>query len=203
MPGPEYSAAQVVARTTLLSESAQHRLRPEMTPRQFLDALREAEHHVDGLRYLPHLLDRRRAVWWACLCCFDAYRDGMPPALSASLAAVLRWVAEPSEAHRQACHDGDEMPALNRVEACLRMAAHWSAGSMLPPHLPEVLPPPDLTAQLCTGAVLLAAASHGMFEIADRHRLYLHLGYEVLDDRLPWSVARTPAAPPSTLAGVA
>lgn len=182
-----YPSAEVIARTTSLSGAGRARLRPGASPRQCLDALRGAGLHADAVLYLPHLLDKRRAVWWACLCCFDAYRDRLTPAVGKALTAALHWVHEPTDAHRQACRGGAEDPKLNTADGCLRLAAYWSAGSLLPPPLPETPPPAELTAQLSAAAVLIAAASRGMFEIAARHTLALDLGYEVLDGQLLWA----------------
>lgn len=168
--------------------------RSDMTGREFLDTLRGRACHVDGLHVLPHLLERRRAVWWACLCCFDAYRDAVTPAQAEAFAVTLGWLRQPSEANRLACLDRNgAQPGLNSAESCLRMSACWSGGSLASADLPEVMPPPDLTARLSAAAVLIAASSGGMFVVARRHRLYLDLGYEILEGRLPWQAA-SPAA---------
>jgi hypothetical protein len=182
-----YPSARVIAETAPLSREALALLGDLADPRDCLETLRAAGLHGDCLVFLPHILDRRRAVWWACLCCFDAYRDGMPPALADALERALRWLFAPSDSHRDACRGEARPLPLNSPENCLRMAVVWSGGSLAPPTLPEVPPPPDLTARCSSGAVLIAAASRGTFEIADRHRLYVDLGYEVLDGRLMWT----------------
>jgi hypothetical protein len=193
----KYSSAEVITRTVSLTEEGRELLRSEWSPRECLDALREARLHVDCLKYLPHLLDRRCAVWWACICCFDAYRDEVTPELGNALSQVVRWVHEPTDSNRRACLDGDDSPDVDTSENCLRMAVVWSGGSMLAADLPEVLPPPDVTPQLSAGAVLLAAASRGIYELAACHHRYVHLGYGVLEGRLPWArhaERRQPAA---------
>lgn len=203
MATPKYSPADVIARTAPLSQTARALLRPGWSTQQSLDALRDAELHVDCLNYLPHVLDKRRAVWWACLCCFHGFGEAMSAALGDALTSALHWVEEPSEEHRRACLDNDEIRMIDSVENCLRMAVYWSGGSLLAPPLPELPPPPDVTPQLSTAAVLEAAASAGMFAIAERHRLYVDLGYEVLDGRLLWT-EREATMPAATIAaGVA
>ena len=71
------------------------------------EALRTEGLHADCLNYLPHFLDKRARVWWACLCCFDAYRDGV-----GGLATPWqrRSLHQPTETNRLACCDGVDIP---------------------------------------------------------------------------------------------
>ncbi|MGE3809825.1 MAG: hypothetical protein AB7K24_34605 [Gemmataceae bacterium] len=184
----EHPTLHELANDLALSAAARSALQPDLSRRAFLDRLNELGLHADALQLLPHLLERRRAVWWACLCCWDAYRDRLVPALEEALTLVLRWVDEPSEDTRCACDLGADV-VLNSAANCLRMAVCWSGGSMLPVDLPEVVPPPQVTAQLSTAAVLIAAASRGVVELADKHKLYLSLGIDVLEGELLWPAA--------------
>ena len=49
-------------------------MQPELTGRALLQRLQMAELRTDALKVLPHLLDKRAAVWWGCLCVCQAER---------------------------------------------------------------------------------------------------------------------------------
>ena len=56
--------------------------------------------HDDAIRYLAHALPKRNAVWWGCLCVWQAYRTGQSPKEKAALQAVITWLQEPDEGRR-------------------------------------------------------------------------------------------------------
>src|SRR5262245_54747407 len=77
-------------------------LRPGQTPQQYYRELRDRDFLADARRVLTHVLPKRRALWWACLCAADA--QSVKPARlgDAVIAAVTRFVVAPTEEHRRA-----------------------------------------------------------------------------------------------------
>src|SRR5438105_3542307 len=54
-------------------------LRPDLTPWQFLGRLLANEKYPDAIRFLVHMLPKRRAVWWGCLCVRSVSRPDLGP----------------------------------------------------------------------------------------------------------------------------
>lgn len=154
-------------------------LRDDQTPRQFVELLDQEEQHGDAIRFLAHALPKRLAVWWGCLCLWQAYRPEPSPAAASVLETALRWVREPSEAHRRAAEAPGRAAGLDSPAGCLGLAVFWSGGSMSKPEWPAVPPPPLLTAKTVAGAVLLAAAQSGLAPMrAQRRREFVALGLQ-------------------------
>jgi hypothetical protein len=172
-----------------LGDEAKDLLREGMTPRQYLDALLEKQHYIDALRFLAHALPKREAVWWACLCVRGVAGAGTPPPQTAALQAAERWVADPSEANRQACQGAAEAAGHGLPASCAAMAAFWSGGSMAPPNTPVVPPGETLTAHGAAGAALLAAVATEPQKVPEKQRMFLTQGLEVLAGTNRWKEA--------------
>jgi hypothetical protein len=185
-----------------LSRSARALLAVSDSPRAFLDRLRAQELDTDAVLVLPHLLPKRLAVWWGCLCAWSVARAGGDNAPAGgraqlrALRAAVRWVREPSEANRQLAVDRGQKVGMNTPAGCLALAAGWSGGSLSLPHLPVVPPPPELTARLVGAAVLLCAVVREPMQYQGRCRQFLLIGEDVAAGRLPCDPtgAQRPAA---------
>src|SRR6266436_6656134 len=112
-----------------------------------------------GAQALARWLPKREAVWWGCLCAWDAARPNPPPKEDAALRAVLRWIHEPTEANRRPLQTvSDAAGGTGSPAGCLALAAFFSAGSLTLPGLPVVPPPVEATAAAVAGAIMLTAA---------------------------------------------
>src|SRR5690349_18402967 len=69
----------------------------------FLMRLRRDQLRADAIRVLPHLLPKRRSIWWGALCVWQAHREQTNVASLAAMQAVFAWVSHPSEPRRRAC----------------------------------------------------------------------------------------------------
>jgi hypothetical protein len=180
-----------------LSDAAQPWVQPELTGRALFQRLQAAQLRTDALKVLPHLLDKQAAVWWGCLCVCQAERSFVN---EAALGAAVHWVYDPCETTRRlAGKVAEPAGGLQTPSGCLALAAFWSGGSMTPPELPTVAPPPYLTAKVVAGAVLLAGSRHALHHGEEIQQHFLDLGRDVAKGRLPWSsrepVARRAASP--------
>jgi hypothetical protein len=184
-----------VCRQLGLSEEAQA-LAGDCRPDEFFRRLRSEPLPADAIRLLPHLLPKRRAVWWGLLCVWHARRHDLSPEAVAALAATVQWIAEPVEAHRRACEAAAQRAGLKTSFGSLAMAAFWSEGNMSRPELPPVAPPPDLTAKVIGGVVLLAAAEHQPHRLLENYEQFLAIGEDVACGKLMWLApkAAEPAA---------
>lgn len=174
-----------IAKHVLLQELARRLLRPDLSPRAYFDRLIFHGLWVDAIRIFPHLLPNQSAMWWGCQCLWDVARCGDSAEAKDTLRAVLRWVVNPSEAHRQAAHPV-ERSALKTPWGCLAMAVAWSGGSLSDPGLPVVPPPQPATARMVSGAVLLAAVQREPMRYEERHRRFLDLGLQIAAGQNLW-----------------
>ena len=90
-PGPfakvDAKTAEEVCHRYPASDEAKGLLRPDLTPRQYLDLLVENGHPADACQFLAHALPKREAVWWACLCVGPFLGASPPPEHAAALKA--------------------------------------------------------------------------------------------------------------------
>src|SRR5690349_7350251 len=109
--------AAEVARPIQLGAAARALLADGLTPPAFLDLLLAAGELVDACRFLAHLLPRREAVWWACLCIRRVETPAGGEDAEAPLRAAEQWVADPSEDHRWAARRSAEAVELSTPAA--------------------------------------------------------------------------------------
>jgi len=152
------------------SDAAQHLLASNADAGTFLDALITQKLWRDAALLLAHGLQKRTAVWWACMACRRQRCDFQTncaenPDTSAremtAIEATERWVRDPQDKYRlAACNAGTV--AGNRSPAhWAAMAAFWSTGNMTPDSGVATSPPPFLYALAVVSALEFAAARCG------------------------------------------
>ena len=78
---------------------------------------------------------------------------------------------------------------LGTLAGCVALAAFVSGGSMSAPRLPEVPPPPTLSATVLSRALFAAAAVMAPTPRAQQHHDFFDLGLQVAHGRLHWTDA--------------
>lgn len=184
-PYPSLSASAIAAHVPL-RDVARSYLRADLSPRAYLELLLIEELWADAIRFLPHLLPRRGAVWWGCQCLWAALRPEVPAEVNQALRPVLAWIVDPSEENREAARPHDRSAALRSPSGCLRLAVTWSGGSLSDPGLPIVAPPPHATARMVSGAVLLAAVQRDAMRYEEKYRRFLDLGLHIAAGKNLW-----------------
>lgn len=184
-----------------LELGGRERLRPGMTPGQFIDALAEAGAFVDAIRFLAHALPKREAVWWACLCGRQVAGAKAPAAELEALAAAEAWVVAPTEANRRAAESKSELAGYGTAAGCAAVSAFWSGGSLGPPHVAAIPPGEHLTAHGASCSVMLAAVAAEPEQALEKFRAFLARGLQVARGEAPWPASTAvdprpePAAP--------
>ena len=152
-------SAGVLAPIGKLSEDARARLDPAVNVRAFLDTLRREGLFADAVSVLTHVLPRQYALAWGCECWLDGHAGTEPdPSDKSALAAAQRWLKEPTEEHRRAAFELADRLGYRTAAAWLAAAAGWAGGSILPPGQLEIPPPPGLSGEAVSAAVILTAA---------------------------------------------
>ncbi len=179
--GPPKTAAALCAAFNLKLKAPSLRwLRDELSPEAFYSLLARDESCLgDARSVLAYALPKRRALWWGCLCAWDAYRPQPPDDAAGALQTVARFVMSPNETDRRAAEAWARKLPRKSMEFCLASAAFYSGGSMLKPGLPHVPPRPMMTGRLVSLAVYLASLEPGPAGYRDRLKQYLAIGLEL------------------------
>jgi hypothetical protein len=177
---------RAVADRADLGAEAAALLRPNMTPRQYLDALLAAGRLLEAVRFLSWVLPRREAVWWACQCVRQVPRPQDAKSALAAVEAAERWAAAPTDDNRRAAFAAAEEADFGTPAGCAGAAAFWSGGSMAPPKQTAVPPAEHLMPGAVVNAVQLATVLHGPEKAAEKYRLFLALAVDVAAGKNRW-----------------
>ena len=116
----------------------------------------EKELFRDAIRLIAHLLPKREAIGWGCLCVRHILASQKDKALPDVQVAAERWVSAPNEENRWAAKQTADKEDPKTPSGLLAMAVFFAGPSMAPPNLQAVPPPEHATAEVVAGAVVLA-----------------------------------------------
>lgn len=131
-------------------------------------ALAAAGMTADAVSVLGQALDKRAAVWWACVAAryepagsdagaSNTAATDLPAAEAAALAAAESWVREPDTAKARAAFQAADGADMSSPAACAALAAFFAGESIAPPDVAPVPPPDHVAGLVSAGAVQLAA----------------------------------------------
>jgi hypothetical protein len=130
----------------------------DMEPMAFVAALENSATPEDAITFCAHVLDRRRAVWWALECSRQ-----LGPARNREDEIAIRtaetWVREPEEHRRLAALNIGLNGSRDLVGTWIALAAGSSGGTMKTGDLPGPPVPPQLCASAVRTAVLVALSA--------------------------------------------
>jgi hypothetical protein len=177
-----------ISATCKLSNRAVGLVAKHSAPVAYVEQLAREGLAADGLEFVAHWLPKRAAIWWGCLCLWHVRRPTLPAAEEAALRALVQWVRDPSETRRRALDAVAAAAGHMRTPAGgLACAAFFSGGSLAPPGLPVVAPPPDLTAHTVAQVLGVAALHTHSARAGETHRHFLELGLEVARGENRWN----------------
>jgi GNAT superfamily N-acetyltransferase len=155
------------------------------TPDALIDELAKQGKVQDALRLRAHLLPKRQAVWWGCLCVRQDVESPFPAPQVAALEAAEDWVREPDEDHRRVAEKRSEEAKYSGVGATLALSAFWSEGSIAPDGIDDVVADERLTSQ-GVAAALISAAYHGdPSKATKRTEAFLAKGKDMANGKIP------------------
>ncbi len=123
----------------------------------FLARLLDSPTPEEAATFAAHVLAPRHAVWWGHECLMRL-SDRLEPVDMEMLGHAADWVGDPVEEMRLAAARAAMACSSRTPGVWLAMAVAWSGGSMAPPDLPEVRPPPYLLGRGVNASVLSALA---------------------------------------------
>lgn len=127
-----------------------------LPPAAFFRLLRAAGRDREAALFLAQALPRYEAVAWA-MRALERLAPPRAPELGAALAAVRRWLADPSEPNRRAAGDNAGRTDPPAPATLCALAAFHAGGSVAPADLPAAPPPRGSTGRFAGAAVIAAA----------------------------------------------
>jgi len=177
-PRTQAKAAEI-CRAFEPSIEARQVLRDDLAADAYLALLYDGKLYDDALQFVVRWLPKRDAVWWGCLCVWKICRPELAGPQGAAMRAAVQWVLETNEENRRAAEKAAEAAGSATAAGCLALAAFWSVGSMAPAGLPEVQPPPDLTAKTVLAALAVASGQVEPARKKQYQRSFVRLAAEV------------------------
>jgi hypothetical protein len=178
------TASEICARL-YLDKAALGLLRPEMSPRGFLDALVEAKLYLAAIDFLAHALPSREAIWWGCLSLQRTFGNKLEPWERRALRITVQWVLQPDEANRAAAKQPAEVLGPASAAGSLAAAANQTGGSVGPPQGPPIPPSPFAPSRAVAIAIKLASTKCEATEIQGTQRSLIGLGMAIAEGRFP------------------
>ncbi|WP_420382724.1 DUF6931 family protein [Novosphingobium sp.] len=117
---------------------------------RFADLVRQGR-RADAVFFVAYALPRYECAVWGAQILLEA---GIADRHDPLMVAVLRWIDQPSDELRRHAGDLADATRRNSPARSLAHAVMMSGGSIAPPELPPVQPPPETCAALVAGAVL-------------------------------------------------
>jgi hypothetical protein len=177
------ATAAEVCQTVYIDKQAKKLLRPEMTPREFVEALMEKQQYMAAVDFMAHALPVRETIWWACLCLQHTCGDKLVPWEKAAAKAAARWVLQPTEENRIAAKHPAEVLGLTSPAGALAAAVDQTGGSIAPPNAPPMPPSPFAPARAVAISIKLASTKVEPVKIQATQKGLVELGIGVAEGR--------------------
>lgn len=151
--------SEVVGDVTL-SEDALALIPGSKNTLAFLSSLCAEELFNDAFLALARTLPSQYAIIWAERCVDQFLGRDPKPLEQQCVGQVRQWLSDPSDANRRAALQAAEASEFEGGCAWLAAAVGFSGGSLAPPDLAEVPPPPHLTAVAVAACLTLLAMAN-------------------------------------------
>lgn len=176
-------------------------------PGVVVQALITAGRALDALRVVACTLPPREGVWWAWVAARHAagvqqqrasQADGPPgtprpqppsPLVTETLAAVERWIAQPTDDNRRAVWALAEKVGIDTPAGAVAAAAFFTNGSLTPPGGPFVPAPAGLHTTITGAAVIAAAVTTDPERLTEVAAAFVAQGLEVVKRLGGWDPA--------------
>ncbi|QDU59643.1 hypothetical protein Pan216_04740 [Planctomycetes bacterium Pan216] len=181
------ASAWDIAQKVALSLKAKKLLTNELTPQEFIGRLIDESLYVDGLRFLPHTMPLRAAVWWACLATEHVmeHEETIEAEDLGALLAATDWCVEPSKANQENARIAGLDASVRTAAGCAAKAA-FNAGSMSSPDSPLIPRSAVFAAKLSACSALVGAVEIPGQKLSKSYFEFLQLGIEVAANQNEW-----------------
>ena len=164
-----------------IEENAFELLRPEITPKEYIDKLLAKQYFADSIVFLAHALPKRESIWWACLCSKAVMTKDTKADDVASITIAEKWVYEPDDKKRRMCGTLAEKGEYKSAQNWTAAAVFWSGGSITNEGDPAMEPAPFLYAHAVSGAILNAVGASEADDIDVQFQEFINHGLNIAD----------------------
>lgn len=153
---------------------------------------------ADAASVLGQALEKRAAVWWACLAARNepapaasdsgqgTTAEERPAAERAAIEAAEAWVREPDAPKAHAAFAAAEAAGMASPAACAALAAFFAGDSIAPIGGTAVPPPEHVAGLVSAGAVQLAAVRHRPDVAPQTLASFVERGFAIAAGRDHW-----------------
>jgi hypothetical protein len=166
-----------------LDDAALSLLRPNMGPRDYVDALVEKAQYLAAIDFIAHALPAREAIWWGCLSLQRTCGNKLEPWERRAYRLTVQWVLWPDEANRAATKQPAEVLGPASPAGGLAAAANQTGGSMGLPDGPPIPPSPFAPARAVAIAIKVASTKCEAAQIIPMQRSLVDLGIAIAEGR--------------------
>ncbi len=169
---PASPLQQLCARAKV-SDEAKALVTEQTATKEFLGLLVEKELFRDAIRVVAHLLPKREAIGWGCLCVRHILASQKDKPLPNVQVAAERWVSAPNEENRWAAKEIADKEDPKTPSGLLAMAVFFAGPSMTPPNVQPAPPPDHVTSEIVAGAVFLAGVVSEPEKAKEKYRVFM------------------------------
>lgn len=156
-----------------VGEEAMALLTDDSTTKEFIALLVKKDLFRDAIRLVAHMLPKREAVGWGCLCVRHLHTTQPEKPLPPVQSAVERWVSSPNEDNRWAAKQAADKDDPKTPSGLLAMAAFFAGPSMAPPNLQAVPPPDHVTSDIVGNVIILAGVLHQPEKAKEKYGVFM------------------------------
>jgi hypothetical protein len=167
------SPLQQLCERAKLGDEARALVTDQTSTKQFLGLLVEKELFKDAIRLVSHLLPKREAIGWGCLCLRNIMANQPDKPLPPVQMAAERWVSAPNEENRWAAKQTADKEKPKTASGLLAMGAFFAGPSMAPANVKAVPPPDHMTSEMVANAVILAGVVEEPEKAKEKYRLFM------------------------------
>ncbi|MBU2972500.1 hypothetical protein KO527_24500 [Pseudoalteromonas sp. C2R02] len=154
---PNQTIASILVRYEL-SDDAKLCITDNMTPKEAIDALNDANLLSDAVQFISHALPMVDAINWASIV-MELRENEWDDTQVHAINSARNWLKQPNETHRVRANQLADRVGLESAPSWVAKAVFWSGtGSIVAPELPAVMPPTFLYGHAVAAAITVAAA---------------------------------------------
>ena len=160
-------------------DGAKKLLGPDLSVDQYVKLLVQKKEYVDAIRVLAYALPKLQAIAWANTCAQQFSGPQPSDKSKAAIAAVSKWLAEPTDENRRAAKKAAEAAEFNTPAGSSALAVFLSGGSIAPADMPLVEAQETMMPNSVFNAVMLAALSQEPEKAEEKYKHFIAEGQKL------------------------
>ncbi len=177
---PPGSPLRQLCERAKIGDEAKALLTDALSTKEFLALLEEKELFRDALRIVAHMLPKREAIGWGCLCVRHILPNPKEKRLPDAQLAAERWVSAPTEENRWAAKQAADSEDRRTPSGMLALAVFFAGPSLAAPHLRPVPPPERMTSKMVGIGVVLSGVVSEPKKAKEKYQVFMQKAKTVM-----------------------